>query len=96
MQDSLSGVPDSCACFALSAALHCLLCFSPRIGFKNICFDNLKSIILGFPEGFEHLGPQIRIPREKTGYTTDWKRLETTQSGQQITKVGIEKVLVLT
>ena len=34
-------------------------------------------MLWGFPAGFEHFGPLIRIPREKTMYIAGWKRLET-------------------
>ena len=55
-------------------------------------FEALESKIQGFPQGFEHFGPQIRIPREKLVYT----RLETPgnpQFGQQITKVGFQTIV---
>ena len=39
--------------------------YNPLIGLNNNLFDNLKSKISGFPAGFDHFGPQIRIPREK-------------------------------
>ena len=40
---------------------------NPLIGFKNNCFESLKSNLLGFPAGFEHVGPRIRTPREQLG-----------------------------
>ena len=41
------------------------LLFNPLIGLKHKRNETYKSNILGFPAGFEHVGPQIRIPREK-------------------------------
>ena len=35
------------------------------IGFRCQKIEILKSKFGGFHEGFEYLGPQIRIPREK-------------------------------
>ena len=43
--------------------VRCL--YNPLIGLTNTNIENLKSMFWGFPEGFEHFGPQIRIPREK-------------------------------
>ena len=39
--------------------------FNPLIGFKHICFENLKWNFAGFPSGFDYFEPRIRIPREK-------------------------------
>ena len=52
---------------------------NPQFGRKltKSMFENLISNFWGFPEGFEHFGPHIRIPREKSRYIVDWKRLET-------------------
>ena len=35
----------------------------------------MKSIVWGFPGGFEYCGPRIRIPRRQL-YIAGWKRLE--------------------
>ena len=47
------------------------------IGLKKQKIEMLNSKFQGFPTGFEHFGPRIRIPRANTEYIAGWKRLET-------------------
>ena len=64
-----------------------------KIGSKS----GLKSIrnhiveIYPGPRTLEYVGPQVRIPREKTMYIAGWKRLDPPQFGQKITKSSFEK-----
>ena len=81
--------------------MHCFTSplkeINPLIGFTNKMFKILKSILLDFPEGFEHVGPRIQIPRVKL-YIYIYSRLEmsgNSQCGQTNTKLSLGFALLI-